>query len=69
MIATLIVNIALVRLKQAIPAQAMIHFWYWLLSKDVYLVEREEVCKPLLLKLPRASHSDSRSRTEMAASL
>jgi hypothetical protein len=63
-IATLIVNIALVRLKQAIPAQAMIHFWYWLLSKDVYVVEREEVCKPLLLKLPRAVRLSSRSRLE-----
>ena len=61
-IVTLFVNLGLVRLKQAIPAQAMVHFWYWLLSKDVYGVEREEVCKPLVLKLPRVKQHHSRSR-------
>ena len=49
-IAVFVTGFALKKLKQQIPPQQMQHAWQWLLSRDVYLVEREEVCKPLVLR-------------------
>lgn len=49
-LAAVVTSLLLKRLKQAIPPQAMAAYWRWFASKDVYRVEREEVCKPLLLE-------------------
>ena len=43
-------SVLLKRVKQAIPPQAISSYWRWFTSKDVYRVEREEVCKPLVLE-------------------
>jgi hypothetical protein len=48
-IAVIITNLILKRVKQAIPSSAMVSYGRWLLSSDVYQVRREEVCKPLVL--------------------
>jgi hypothetical protein len=54
-------SIVLKRVKQAIPAQAISSYWRWFTSKDVYRVEREEVCKPLVLeKLPLGASLENR---------
>jgi hypothetical protein len=45
-----VTSIVLKRVKQAIPPQAISSYWRWFTSKDVYRVEREETCKPLVLK-------------------
>jgi hypothetical protein len=50
-IAVIIVNVILKRVKQIMPTQAMLSYWQWLLSSDVYEVRREEICKPLILDL------------------
>lgn len=49
-VAVVIASLLLKKLKQAIPPQSMQHAWLWLLSKDVYIVGREELCKPLVLR-------------------
>ncbi len=49
-VAVFLTSFGLKKLKQFIPPQAMNHAWLWLLSRDVYPVEREEVCKPLVLR-------------------
>ena len=46
----IVASIVLKRVKQAIPPQAISSYWRWFTSKDVYRVEREEVCKPLVLE-------------------
>jgi hypothetical protein len=48
-VAVVITSVLLKRLKQAIPPQAMVAYWRWFSSSDVYRVGREEVCKPLVL--------------------
>ena len=51
----IVVSILLKRFKQAIPPQAMTAYWRWFASSDVYRVEREEICKPLVLSSLQAS--------------
>ena len=46
----IVVSLLLKRIKQAIPPQAISSYWRWFTSKDVYRVEREEICKPLVLE-------------------
>jgi hypothetical protein len=46
----IVTSIVLKRIKQAIPPQAISSYWRWFASKDVYRVEREEICKPLVLE-------------------
>jgi hypothetical protein len=48
--ALMLTSLVLKRLKQAIPSSAMISYWKWITAKDVYLVGREEICKPLVLE-------------------
>ena len=49
-VAVTLASLGLKKLKQAIPPQSMSHAWAWLISKDVYIVGREEICKPLVLR-------------------
>ncbi|NJK43601.1 MAG: hypothetical protein HC933_04410 [Pleurocapsa sp. SU_196_0] len=49
-VAVIVTSVLLKRLKQAIPPQAMVAYWRWFASSDVYLVERERFCKPLVLE-------------------
>ena len=53
-VAVVIASVLLKRVKQAIPPQAMVAYWRWFASSDVYRVGREEVCKPLVLEGSRA---------------
>jgi hypothetical protein len=46
----IVTSILLKRIKQAIPPQSISSYWRWFTSKDVYRVEREEICKPLVLE-------------------
>lgn len=55
-VSVVISSMALKKLKQAIGSQAMVHYWFWIIARDVFLVGREEVCKPLVL-LPQGSRS------------
>jgi hypothetical protein len=45
-----IVAYALKRVRQAIPLVQLRLGWEWLITRDVYFVAREEVCKPLILE-------------------
>ncbi len=49
-VAVVVASVLLKRVKQAIPPQAMVAYWRWFASSDVYLVGREELCKPLVLE-------------------
>jgi hypothetical protein len=49
-ISVIFASLLLKKVKQAIPPQAISSYWRWFTSKDVYRVEREEVCKPLVLE-------------------
>ena len=49
-ISMMVMSLLLKRIKQAIPPQAISSYWRWFTSKDVYRVEREEICKPLVLE-------------------
>ena len=55
-----VVGVLLKKLKQTVPPQAMLSYWRWFTSKDVYRVETEEICKPLVLENQARVQQDSR---------
>ena len=55
-----VVSVLLKKLKQTVPPQVMLSYWHWFTSKDVYRVETEEICKPLVLENEARVQQESR---------
>jgi hypothetical protein len=48
--AAILVSMVLKRVRQTIPLVQLRLLWEWLITRDVYYVGREEICKPLILE-------------------
>jgi hypothetical protein len=48
--AAIVVSVVLKRVRQLIPLPQLRLLWEWLITRDVYIAGREEVCKPVILE-------------------